>query len=181
MKYVDTAGNVIHLLPLYEHESRSRCYRWLWMFIPHRHDHVIPGRYRMTRCSRCWRAMHCDWRVDPAVWGPYEQQRLRAYKPSALQGKPMKKKCSHCEQALRAGYGAHGWCGACYQRWMRAGKPASGPPPADTTHTADGRKARLEDLQFLLDTGLTDSKLLAKRMGVHIHTLQSYRRELATR
>jgi hypothetical protein len=91
----------------------------------------------------------------------------------------MNKECSECGAALVTGYGAHGWCGACYQRWMRAGKPSSGPPLADTTHTPEGRKARLEDLQFLLDLGITDSKLLAKRMGVHLHTLQSYRRELA--
>jgi hypothetical protein len=25
--------------------------------------------------------------------------------------------------------GARGWCGPCYQRWLRAGKPAGGPPP----------------------------------------------------
>jgi hypothetical protein len=31
----------------------------------------------------------------------------------------------------------HGWCFACYQRWLKAGRPESGPPPLANTAFAD--------------------------------------------
>lgn len=37
--------------------------------------------------------------------------------------------CTHCGKSGRRA--AHGWIATCYQRWLRAGRPASGPPDAD--------------------------------------------------
>lgn len=35
-------------------------------------------------------------------------------------------RCSVCRE--RHQHGAHGWCKTCYNRWLRRGRPADGPP-----------------------------------------------------
>lgn len=41
-------------------------------------------------------------------------------------GKP----CRYCRGERTPTQGAHGWCRSCYCRWLRAGRPVEGPPPA---------------------------------------------------
>jgi hypothetical protein len=82
-RYRTTDGQVVQLLPLYTREAASRRWHRLWLFIPHAHDHVHPGYYRMWRCSRCWRAMHTDYTTTPWNWSPFSKQRIHAYKPGS--------------------------------------------------------------------------------------------------
>lgn len=43
-------------------------------------------------------------------------------------GVPSRTACGKPERRLK-----FGWCGACYQRWYKAGRPESGPPPRRET------------------------------------------------
>ena len=79
--YLTPDGKVVELLPLYDGERASRRWHRLWLFVPHSHDHVHPGYYRMWRCSRCWRAMHHDHMAD--AWSPFLNQRFHAFKPGS--------------------------------------------------------------------------------------------------
>lgn len=108
--------------------------------------------------------------------------------------------CASCSR--QAGdYLRRGWCNACYQRWLKHGKPRSGPPPANPRGrglTAEdralgqARKQQLHDLRMQefrdLDAGtpgspypnvygfppLTDREIAAK-MGVSVRTVARYR------
>lgn len=50
--------------------------------------------------------------------------------------------CRNCHKPRRPrktqpGYrGANGWCDRCYSRWLKAGRPAEGPPPPITASEA---------------------------------------------
>lgn len=54
-----------------------------------------------------------DGRIDPPT------SRLRLPGPLV--------RCEACGQERE--HAGHGWCEACYLRWLRAGKPTAGPPP----------------------------------------------------
>lgn len=62
---------------------------------------------------------------------------------------------------------------ACYRRWDRAGRPASGPPEPKYNRDLEGH---LEDYRFLTELGIKDPDLLAQRLGVSVHSVERYRK-----
>jgi hypothetical protein len=81
--------------------------------------------------------------------------------------------CSYCGETRR--HEAHGWCNRCYERWRRAGKPASGPAPP--RHRA-GRKPgpladRIAEWEFFRGLGYGEPQIAA-RLGLSVRTLQRY-------
>jgi len=72
-----------------------------------------------------------------------------------------------------------GWIPACYARWVRAGRPASGPPPAQPRRLAAPwipKRVRgvgtLADFQFLRSCGVADLAVLAARLGVTVRHVE---------
>jgi hypothetical protein len=47
--------------------------------------------------------------------------------------------CANCSAATK--HLRRGWCFACYQRWLKAGRPESGPPPLRSEDLAKWREA----------------------------------------
>lgn len=81
-----------------------------------------------------------------------------------------------------------GWCPACYARWRRAGKPASGPPPARPPLLATAVAARKRDrtvqarivprvaqVAELTRLGLS-AQQIAWEIGIHPRTVVRYRK-----
>lgn len=56
---------------------------------------------------------------------------------------------------------AHGWCCACYHRWLRAARPEDGPPPRPS--------ARREEYAWLREQG-TPIEEAAARAGIAVST-----------
>jgi hypothetical protein len=90
--------------------------------------------------------------------------------------------CRCCRRL--APHKAFGWCIACYQRWNRAGRPSSGPPPRaqDPIAAAEaGRRAakaaRMEDYQDLRSWDVRRD-VAAARIGVSVRTVERYERDL---
>lgn len=76
--------------------------------------------------------------------------------------------CTNCGGPRKPRSGSHGWCGACYFRWYRAGADpkADPPPPKRIAVTPEV----VEDCQFLLDSGSTIEEAAA-RVGVPVRRL----------
>lgn len=74
--------------------------------------------------------------------------------------------CACCGEAGH--HHAHGWITACYQRWLHAGKPASGPPPST--------EAKRETVLWLLKQGEHREQVMT-RAGVSIHQIRRYLRQ----
>jgi len=75
--------------------------------------------------------------------------------------------CRECRRPVR-GKTRHDLCGACYQRWRRAGRPEGIPVPFEA------RRGRVEDFAELTrDRGLPLAAA-AERLGVHFRTAQRY-------
>lgn len=91
-------------------------------------------------------------------------------------------RCSCCGRFGR--HKAFTMCVACYQRWDRAGRPDTGPPPRTqdpVSAAAAGRRAakqaRMEDYQELRSWGETREQAAA-RLGVCTETTRRYDRAL---
>lgn len=64
---------------------------------------------------------------------------------------------------------AHGWRWACYTRWIRAGRPDSGPPPARLT-----KAERLAEYTHLVESG-EEPTAAGRRVGLkHKRTIRHY-------
>lgn len=77
-----------------------------------------------------------------------------------------------------------GWSDACYTRWLRAGRPAGGPPPPTMLNTPAEATARREEYALLTRVhGLAQWEAAAV-LGVSEKTVQRYaahaRREVAS-
>lgn len=94
--------------------------------------------------------------------------------------------CPECGQRRAQGLGE--WCSACARRWIRAGRPAGGPPPPEDKRSpehverlAAGRRAakasRVEDYADLLSFGLTREEAAA-RLRVTVRSTYRYDRAL---
>lgn len=70
-----------------------------------------------------------------------------------------------------------GFIGACYQRWLRAGKPAGGPPTPQLPHPLGPRADRVEDYAFLRAHGVSVAEAAA-RVGVCARTGWDYEAQL---
>jgi hypothetical protein len=84
----------------------------------------------------------------------HEERRAAAGLPTAPVPRPVyMRRCESCGDVRR--HGGHGWCVPCYNRWYRAGKPDTGPPPLDE---AARRRAHSEraTAQHALDTAMRD-------------------------
>lgn len=69
--------------------------------------------------------------------------------------------CTRCDkEATRI---TRTWCFACYQRWLRAGSPDSGPPPLQNTALADWRASPNE-----LGSGREPTDLEVGTAGEHL-------------
>lgn len=78
--------------------------------------------------------------------------------------------CACCDQPGKVI--AHGWREACYSRWIRAGRPADGPPAARLT-----KAERLADYAFLVSAGEHPAEA-GRRLGLeHERTIRSYETE----
>ena len=93
--------------------------------------------------------------------------------------------CPRCG-LFRQRKGSFPWCCACYQRWCRAGRPDTGPPPpvdrktcAERARAAYQEKARgrREDYQELRSWGESREQA-AGRIGVTERTVWRYDRAL---
>ncbi|GAA3144621.1 hypothetical protein GCM10010466_39650 [Planomonospora alba] len=77
---------------------------------------------------------------------------------------------------------------SCYSRWLRAGKPRSGPPPHDP---AKGKQARAEGLRRAREMRLQRYLKIrgecatqgeaAARLGVSLRTIWSYEQQIRER
>lgn len=103
--------------------------------------------------------------------------------------------CTNCGTTPEHGQRRHGYCGACYQRWNRAGRPATVPEPQPRIgrpdNLKDGRaiaaamrrehvERNLRDFRAYLAEGLP-LKAAARRLNVSISRGQQYRRILIQR
>jgi DNA-binding XRE family transcriptional regulator len=77
--------------------------------------------------------------------------------------------CAPCGR-LRRPYG-RGWCRACFRRWARAGRPASGPPPS--------RSGRWEEYEELTREMGHTPRQAAERMGITDRTARRYETRIA--
>lgn len=91
-----------------------------------------------------------------------------------------------CCRKLKQRKGNYPWCTACYQRWIRAGRPPGGPARPLTRETCAERaraayqeqaRGRREDYQELRSWGET-REVAAARVGVTERTVQRYERAL---
>jgi hypothetical protein len=57
---------------------------------------------------------------------------------------PKRCRCGHCDH-LVSPERRLGWSEACYRRWLRAGKPKGGPPPADPRRARRARSQGAPD------------------------------------
>lgn len=82
--------------------------------------------------------------------------------------------------------GACDYCGACFFRWHRAGRPESGPPaprlPGDGFAAArralsEARESRLEDFAWLRSRGVPVA-VAARRAGVAMSTAYGYEADI---
>ena len=82
----------------------------------------------------------------------------------------------HCGCCGKAGAIIYytGWRTACYIRWLRAGKPADGPPPPKST-----REDNLTEYEVIRGTSTPD--VIAGRLGLSVHTIRGYETELRRR
>lgn len=72
--------------------------------------------------------------------------------------------CTQCGGARKPRQAAHGWCQACYCRWLKAGRPDDGPP----LRTAKRRSpwvGRREDYRWLRSNG-EPVGTAAQRIGI---------------
>ena len=76
--------------------------------------------------------------------------------------------CTECRGPRKPRQGAHGWCSACYNRWLDAGRPVDGPPPVGAAVVA-----RREDYRWLRSTGETVLGA-AQRVGVAEKTARKW-------
>jgi len=76
--------------------------------------------------------------------------------------------CTACDGPRKPRQGAHGWCSACYNRWLDAGQPTDGPPLVGAT--VAGRR---EDYRWLRSNGETVSAA-AGRVGVAEKTARNW-------
>lgn len=81
-----------------------------------------------------------------------------------------------CRECGRSPLQGHGWCGACYKRWLRGGKVGTELPPRKRVQDLEGH---LEDCRFLLGSGVTDPAVLASRMGVSASSVRRYLRAIS--
>lgn len=65
----------------------------------------------------------------------------------------------------------HGWCRPCYNRWIYAGKPDTGPPDR-TKDVAAHVQAMLD---YLADYPKASDRLIAKDLGLSTRTIVRYR------
>lgn len=100
--------------------------------------------------------------------------------------------CASCRR--RQVIYANGWCGGCWMRWDRAGRPAGGPPPPPEPEELKARRqelikqaqaaraevaaGRFEDYEFLLSEGEHDREMIARRLGVKPSTVYYYQTRL---
>ncbi|GAA0402700.1 hypothetical protein GCM10009530_63330 [Microbispora corallina] len=82
-----------------------------------------------------------------------------------------------CGCARRGKHCNNGLIGACYRRWLRAGKPAGGPPAPRVEHPLGRRSDRIEDYAFLRSHG-TPRQEAATRVGVKESTSWRYEAEV---
>jgi hypothetical protein len=97
----------------------------------------------------------------------------------------MAKPCSNCGDPLIPHRNSLGMCGRCYNRWDRAGRPDTGPPPPQAPTWTDAARAsakaarteafeaNLRQLAYLIDTGMP-LKAAARRMRIAIGTAYRY-------
>jgi len=71
----------------------------------------------------------------------------------------------------------NGLIGACYQRWLRAGKPEGGPPAPRLEHPLGRRADRVEDYAFLRAHGVGVGEAAA-RLGVRERAGWDYEAQL---
>jgi hypothetical protein len=76
--------------------------------------------------------------------------------------------CTECGGERKPRQGAHGWCSACYNRWLDAGRPEDGPPPVGARATG-----QREDYLWLRSLGEIPA-VAAKRTGVTEKTAQQW-------
>ena len=84
--------------------------------------------------------------------------------------------CSNC--GLKRPCHAYTWCSGCYTRWLRAGRPGSGPPAREFVATAvEAIHARLAEYRRLHDLGTADWEI-ATQLHVSPRTVERYRHRL---
>lgn len=126
------------------------------------------------QCSTCkeWKPRTEFYRRPKATDGLYSQckpchnahgKRRTKTAKTASPGRIIE--CESCGET--AEHEAHGWCHACYYRWNRAGRPASGPPPA-------GHKARRLEYWNLTRGQKYTPEAAAKEMGISTRTASRY-------
>lgn len=72
--------------------------------------------------------------------------------------------CTGCGGSRKKRQGARGWCQACYCRWIKAGRPAGGPPPREKRRRSVWTERRA-DYRWLRDGG-EPIDAAAKRVGI---------------
>ncbi|TDD32468.1 hypothetical protein E1287_22535 [Actinomadura sp. KC06] len=83
--------------------------------------------------------------------------------------------CACC--GLEGWHSSNGWRHACYQRWVYAGRPDSGPPPPRRAGRGAEAASRIEDYVELRSWQVPREEA-AERLGVSIRTLFRYDRRL---
>jgi hypothetical protein len=99
------------------------------------------------------------------------------------------KTCRSCPNTLKPNHTRYGYCGNCYFRWNRAGRPETGPPAPQTPQWSDeagargraviqaNKQARVNEAARLLAKGYS-RKRVAAYMALHIKTIDNYRRKI---
>jgi hypothetical protein len=80
--------------------------------------------------------------------------------------------CTECGGARKPRQAAHGWCQACYCRWIKAGRPADGPPPRGAKRRSPWA-GRREDYRWLRNSGETIAAA-AQRIGIAEKTARKW-------
>jgi hypothetical protein len=94
----------------------------------------------------------------------YDRDRGREIRARSTDAPP----CTSCGKPRRAHQGARSWCHACYCRWLKAGRPADGPPPVGPRNAG-----RREDYRWLREIG-ESLPAAAQRVGVTKETARQW-------